>query len=307
MWIGILGISRLFSGNYTFICRLIGCSIGCPKIIMTSGSVLICTKTYDGRKVTTYTTHQWHVVLEVVCVVYVGKPPTLHCVVGGLPTCCCWFANNNMLLLVYQHVVVGLPTTTCCCWFTNMLLLVYQQQHVVVGLPTCCCWFTNNNMLLLVYQHVVVGLPTTTCCCWFTNMLLSVYQQQHVVVGLPTCCCRFTNNNMLLLVYQHVVVGLPTTTCCCWFTNMLLSVYQQQHVVVGLPTCCCWYILQPTPPTPTHQGIPWNVEGFPLSWCVVFPSVILSLHVMIVLHCFSFQFLEQPLFDRLCNLHASGG
>ena len=116
-------------------------------------------------------------------------------------------------------------------------------------------------------------------------MLLLVYQQQHVVVGLPTCCCRFTNNNMLLLVYQHVVVGLPTTTCCCWFTNMLLSVYQQQHVVVGLPTCCCWYISQPTPPTPTHQGIPWNVEGFPLSWCVVFPSVILSLHVMIVLHC----------------------
>ena len=120
---------------------------------------------YDGRKVTTYTTHQWHVVLEVFCVVYVGKPPTLHCVVGGLPTCCCWFTNNFMLLLVYQHVVAGLPTTTCCCWFTNMLLLVYQQQHVVVGLPTCCCWFTNNNMLLLVYQHVVVGLPTTTCCC----------------------------------------------------------------------------------------------------------------------------------------------
>ena len=130
-------------------------------------------------------------------------------VVVGLPTttCCYWF--TNMLLLVYQqqHVVVGLPT--CCCWFTNnnMLLLVYQQQHVVVGLPTCCCWFTNNNMLLLVYQHVVVGLPTTTCC-WFTNMLLLVYQQQHVVVGLPTCCCRFTNNNMLLLVYQHVVVGI---------------------------------------------------------------------------------------------------
>ena len=107
------------------------------------------TDLYDGRKVTTYTTHQWHVVLEVFCVVYVGKPPTLHCVVGGLPTCCCWFTNNNMLLLVYQHVVVGLPT--------------------------CCCRFTNNNMLLLVYQHVVVGLPTTTCCCWFTNMLLLVF------------------------------------------------------------------------------------------------------------------------------------
>ena len=33
---------------------------------------------YDGRKVTTYTTHQWYVVLEVFCVVYVGKPPTRH-------------------------------------------------------------------------------------------------------------------------------------------------------------------------------------------------------------------------------------
>ena len=64
------------------------------------------TASYDGRKVTTYTTHQWYVVLEVFCVVYVGKPPTQHVVVG-LPTC----------------VVGGKPTTTCCCWFTNM-----------------CCW-----------------------------------------------------------------------------------------------------------------------------------------------------------------------
>ena len=47
-------------------------------------------------------------------------------------------------------------------------------------------------------------------------LLLEVNQQQHIVVGLPTC----------------VVGGKPTTTCCCW------------------------YILQPTPPTPTHQGIP---------------------------------------------------
>ena len=70
---------------------------------------------------TTYTTHQWYVVLEVFCVVYVGKPPTQHVVVG-LPTC----------------VVGGKPTTTCCCWYTNMLLEVNQQQHVVVGLPTCC-------------------------------------------------------------------------------------------------------------------------------------------------------------------------
>ena len=54
----------------------------------------------------TYTTHQWYVVLEVFCVVYVGKPPTQHVVVG-LPTC----------------VVGGRPTITCCCWFTNM-----------------CCW-----------------------------------------------------------------------------------------------------------------------------------------------------------------------
>ena len=75
---------------------------------------------YDGRKVTTYTTHQWYVVLEVFCVVYVGKPPTQHVV--GLPT----------------SIVGGKPTTTCCCWYTNMLLEVNQQQHVVVGLPTCC-------------------------------------------------------------------------------------------------------------------------------------------------------------------------
>ena len=54
---------------------------------------------------------------------------------------------------------------------------------------------------------------------------------------------------------------------------MLLLVNQQQHVGKPTTTCCCWYILQPTPPTPTHQGIPWNVEGFPLSWCVVFPSI----------------------------------
>ena len=65
---------------------------------------------------------------------------------------------------------------------------------------------------------------------------------RHVVVGLPTCVVGGKPT-------QHVVVGLPPT----------------QHVVVGLPTCvvggkptttcCCWYILQPTPPTPTHQGI----------------------------------------------------
>ena len=50
-------------------------------------------------------TPEWYVVLEVFCVVYVGKPPTQHVVVG-LPTC-----------------VVGGKPTTCCCWFTNM-----------------CCW-----------------------------------------------------------------------------------------------------------------------------------------------------------------------
>ena len=96
---------------------------------------------------------------------------------------------------------------------------------------------------------------TNGMSCWRYFVLCMSVNLQHYIV--------------LLEVYQHVVVGLPTTTCCCWFTNMLLLVY----------------ILQPTPPTPTHQGIPWNVEGFPLSWCVVFPSVILSLHVMIVLHC----------------------
>ena len=71
---------------------------------------------------------------------------------------------------------------------------------------------------------------------------------------------------MLLLVYQHV----------------LLEVNQQQHVVVGLPTCvvggkptttcCCWYILQPTPPTPTHQGMSWV---FPFLMRGFLPNIIL--------------------------------
>ena len=60
---------------------------------------------------------------------------------------------------------------------------------------------------------------------------------------------------------QHVVVGLPTC------------------VVGGKPTttCCCWYILQPTPPTPTHQGISW-VFPFLMRG---FPSVILITRVFI--------------------------
>ena len=81
------------------------------------------------------------------------------------------------------------------------------------------------------------------------------------------CMSVNLQHNMLLLVYQHV----------------LLEVNQQQHVVVGLPTCvvggkptttcCCWYILQPTPPTPTHQGISWV---FPFLMRCFLPNIILS-------------------------------
>ena len=56
---------------------------------------------YDGRKVTTYTTHQWYVVLEVFCVVYVGKPPTTH--VGGVK----WY----VVLEIFCVVCVGKPPT----------------------------------------------------------------------------------------------------------------------------------------------------------------------------------------------------
>ena len=56
---------------------------------------------YDGRKVT-YTTHQWYVVLEVFCVVYVGKPPTTY--VGGVK----WYVVLEVFCVVY----VGKPPTT---------------------------------------------------------------------------------------------------------------------------------------------------------------------------------------------------
>ena len=46
---------------------------------------------------------------------------------------------------------------------------------------------------------------------------------------------------------------------------------QQQHVVAGI------HILQPTPPTPTHQGISW-VFPFLMRG---FPSVILRTRVLI--------------------------
>ena len=67
---------------------------------------------YDGRKVTTCTTHQWYVVLEECCVVYVGKPPTLH--------------NNGM-----------------SCWRYVVLCMSVNLQHCItmvcrVGGILCC-------------------------------------------------------------------------------------------------------------------------------------------------------------------------
>ena len=71
---------------------------------------------YDGQKVTTYTTHQWYVVLEVFCVVYVGKPPTRHVVVG-LTTC----------------VVAGKPTT-----FFHFFPLFATFPQLSPLIPTFC-------------------------------------------------------------------------------------------------------------------------------------------------------------------------
>ena len=56
---------------------------------------------YDGRKVTTYTTHQWYVVLEVFCVVYVGKPPTRH--TNGM-SCWRYFVLCMSVNLHLQHL-----------------------------------------------------------------------------------------------------------------------------------------------------------------------------------------------------------
>ena len=55
---------------------------------------------HDGRKVTTCTTHQWYVVLEVFCVVYVGKPPTLHN--NGMS---CWGYFVLSMLVNLQHYI----------------------------------------------------------------------------------------------------------------------------------------------------------------------------------------------------------
>ena len=70
--------------------------------IVTNAASYLWREYYDGRKVTTYTTHQWYVVLEVVCVVYVGIPPTTH--VGGVK----WYVVLEVFCVVY----VGKPPTT---------------------------------------------------------------------------------------------------------------------------------------------------------------------------------------------------
>ena len=67
---------------------------------------------YDGRKVTTYTTHQWYVVLEVFCVVYVGKPPTRH--TNGMS---CWRYFVLCMSVNLQHdtpMVCRVGGILCC-------------------------------------------------------------------------------------------------------------------------------------------------------------------------------------------------
>ena len=58
---------------------------------------------------TTYTTHQWYVVLEVFCVVYVGKPPTTHV---GKQTTHVEGVKWYFVLEVFCVVYVGKPPAT---------------------------------------------------------------------------------------------------------------------------------------------------------------------------------------------------
>ena len=78
---------------------------------------------YDGRKVTIYTTHQWYVVLEVFCVVYVGKPPTTH--VGGVK----WYVVLEVFCVVY----VGKPPTRHVGWRCKMVCRVCSHLSTIVG------------------------------------------------------------------------------------------------------------------------------------------------------------------------------
>ena len=74
-------------------------------------------------KVTTYTTHQWYVVLEVFCVVYVGKPPTRH--VGGVK----WY----VVLEVFCAVYVGKPPTTHVGgvkWYVELEVYRHTQHQI---------------------------------------------------------------------------------------------------------------------------------------------------------------------------------
>ena len=141
---------------------------------------------YDGLNVTTYTTHQWYVVLEVL---YVGKPPTTHV---GKPTTHVGGVKWYVVLEVFCVVYVGKPPTT----------------HV--GKPTTHVGGVKWYVVLEVFCVVNVGKPPTrhtNMSCWFTDMccwrftdIHNTKNLQHYTptcrVGLPTC----------------VVGGLPTYT-----------------------------------------------------------------------------------------------
>ena len=106
---------------------------------------------YDGRKVTTYTTHQWYVVLEVFCVVYVGKPPTTH--VGGVK----WYVVLEVFCVVY----VGKPPTTHVGgvkWYVvlEVFCVVYVGKP-----PTRHVGGVKWYLVLEVFCVVYVGKPPT--------------------------------------------------------------------------------------------------------------------------------------------------
>ena len=148
---------------------------------------------YDGRKVTTYTTHQWYVVLEVCCVVYVGKPATRQN--NGMS---CW----RYFVLVYVGKPPTRHTNGMSCW--RYFVLVYVGKPPTRHTKGMSCWryfvlvyvgkpptrHTNGMSCWRYFVLVYVGKPPTRhtngMSCWRYFVLCMSVNLQHDI----TMVCR---------------------------------------------------------------------------------------------------------------------
>ena len=158
---------------------------------------------YDGPKVTTYTTHQWYVVLEIFCVVCVGKPLTRH--VGGVK----WYVVLEVFCVVY----VGKPPTRHVGgvkWYVVLevfvLCMSVNLQH---DTPTCR----------------VGGLPTYRQNT--SNTTHHFTPPTCRVGGLPTYTTQNTSNTtyhcyVVLEVYRHTQHKIPP--------NQIKSKFISRHI-----------------------------------------------------------------------------